>query len=82
MEANYYAGIDISKQRLDWQINDGQNQLLAIGDIGNSPDGIRELLEKWSHQGISLEKWLCVSSIRARMGCYWRRCWKRRVFGM
>lgn len=56
MEANYYAGIDISKKRLDWQVNDGQNRQLAIGDIGNNPDGIRELLEKWSHQGISLEK--------------------------
>jgi len=56
MEANYYTGIDISKKRLDWQVNDGQNRPLAIGDIGNSPDGIRELLEKWTHQGISLEK--------------------------
>lgn len=56
MEANYYAGIDISKQRLDWQVNDAQNRQLAMGKIGNKPDEIRQLLDTWSRQGVPLEK--------------------------
>lgn len=56
MEANYYAGVDISKNRLDWQVDDAQNHLLAIGQAPNSPHGVDTLLQSWSAQGITLEK--------------------------
>lgn len=53
MEANYYAGIDISKQRLDWQLNDSDNQKQALGKTPNNPEGITRLLDKWVGQGIN-----------------------------
>lgn len=56
MEGNYWIGIDISKQQLDWQLNKAQNQQLATGNVQNSPCGITKLLEKWSRQGISMEE--------------------------
>lgn len=56
MEANYYVGVDISKHRLDWQVNDAQNQQLALGKATNRPSGIGKLLEQWSRQGIPLEE--------------------------
>lgn len=56
MEANYYAGIDISKQGLDWQVNDDHNQQQSLGKTANSPRGIAGLLAKWVAQGIALEE--------------------------
>ncbi|MCH2451419.1 MAG: IS110 family transposase [Gracilimonas sp.] len=41
---------------MDWQVNDVQNRQLAIGKIGNEPEEIRQLLDSWSQQGMSLEK--------------------------
>lgn len=56
MEANYYVGIDISKRQLDWQVNNSQHTLLAIGKGANSPSGIRKLIAQLSRQGISLDE--------------------------
>ena len=53
MEANYYVGIDISKRRLDWQVND-QNHQMATGTVPNKPSGIDRLLQQWTDQGIPL----------------------------
>lgn len=49
MEASYYVGIDISKQRLDWQINDTQNTELATGQAANTPKGIHKMIGQWKH---------------------------------
>jgi len=54
MEGNYWTGIDISKQQLDWQVNEARNQPLAVGKAQNSPGGIAKLLEGWARQGICL----------------------------
>lgn len=56
MEANYFVGIDISKHRLDWQVNGAQNQQLAIGKAGNRPSGISKMLEGWRRQNMPLEE--------------------------
>lgn len=56
MEANYYVGVDVSKNQLDWHLNDAENQQLAIGKVANSPSGIGKLLDQWSCQGKSLEE--------------------------
>lgn len=56
MEGNYWAGIDISKRQLDWQVNEAHNQPLLTGNVQNSPGGITKLLEKWFRQGICLEE--------------------------
>ena len=58
MEANYYAGIDISKTRLDWQVNEASNQKISLGKIPNNPGGITRLLSKWAGQGIVLKELL------------------------
>lgn len=54
MEGNYWIGIDISKQQLDWQVKEAQNQPLLTGrvQVQNGPCGITKLLDKWSRQGI------------------------------
>lgn len=56
MEANYYVGIDICKQRLDWQVNDTRNQPQSLGKTPNNPKGISALLEQWVRQGIDREE--------------------------
>lgn len=56
MKANYYCGIDISKQRLDWQANDATNHLLWTGRVVNRPTGIEKLLEGWTRRGLALEQ--------------------------
>jgi hypothetical protein len=35
MEASYYIGIDISKQRLDWRLIDAWNTELATGQVAD-----------------------------------------------
>jgi transposase len=54
MEASHYIGIDISKQRLDWQVNDNQNRRLETGSVTNCPSGITEVLENWQQLGLPL----------------------------
>jgi transposase len=56
MEANYYAGVDISKKRLDWQVDDAKNNLLFTGKAINTPNGIRTLLDQWSRRGIDAKQ--------------------------
>ncbi|SMO95676.1 IS110 family transposase [Fodinibius sediminis] len=56
MEASYYIGIDISKQRLDWQINDTQNTELATGQASNTPKGIHKMIGQWKRGKISLDE--------------------------
>jgi len=47
MEASYYVGIDISKQRLDWQLNNARNTELATGQTVNTPQGIQKMIAQW-----------------------------------
>lgn len=56
MEGNYWTGIDISKQQLEWQVNEIRAQPLAAGKAQNSPSGITKLLVEWSRQGICLKE--------------------------
>lgn len=56
MEANYYVGVDISKEQLDWQVNDPNNQQLAVGKTPNTPPGIDRLLEQCCVAGIDREQ--------------------------
>jgi hypothetical protein len=41
IEGNYWAGIDISKGQLDWQVNDRDNHQLGFGKVQNMR------LQKW-----------------------------------
>ncbi|MCW9707272.1 hypothetical protein [Fodinibius salsisoli] len=45
MEASYYIGINISKQRLDWQVNDNQNYSHKNGQAVNIPKGINKMIK-------------------------------------
>lgn len=56
MEAKYYVGIDVSKNQLDWQVNDANADQLAAAKATNSPKGIGNLLQQWSGQGIRPEE--------------------------
>lgn len=57
MESSYYnIGIDISKQQLDWQLHDINNNRLAAGRAANKPDGIAKLFEQWGCQGLPLNQ--------------------------
>lgn len=55
METSYYVGIDISKERLDWQLNYHIRQK-AMGKAANNPNGIAQLLQQWTDQGIPLDE--------------------------
>lgn len=56
MEASYYVGIDISKQQLDWQLNDGQNRELATGQVTNTPTGIHQMIGQWKRGTTGLDQ--------------------------
>lgn len=56
MEASYYIGIDISRQRLDWQVTDAQNTECATGQTENSPKGIHKMIDQWKQGKISLDE--------------------------
>lgn len=56
METSYYVGVDISKQQLDWQVNDADNHRLAAGQAANRPTGIDKLFAEWSRRGLLLEQ--------------------------
>lgn len=56
MGTNWYVGIDISKQRLDWQVNDIQNRNLAVGTVANRASGIDRLLQHFLKRGLTLDK--------------------------
>lgn len=54
MKAKYFCGIDISKQRLDWQVNEA-GQLVWTGQAVNNPAGIEKLLAAWTQRGLSVK---------------------------
>ncbi|MCW9707659.1 IS110 family transposase [Fodinibius salsisoli] len=56
MEASYYIGIDISRQRLDWQVTDAQNTECATGQTVNSPKGIHKMIGRWKRGNIRLHE--------------------------
>ncbi|MCW9708051.1 IS110 family transposase [Fodinibius salsisoli] len=56
MEASYYIGIDISKQRLDWQVNDSQNNSRKNGQAANTPKGIHKMIGRWKRGNIRLHE--------------------------
>lgn len=56
MEASYYIGIDISKQRLDWHLTDAQNTELATGQTVNSPKGIHKMIGQWKRGKFYLDE--------------------------
>ncbi len=56
MEASYYIGIDISKQRLDWQLTDAQNTEIATNQAGNTPNGINKMIGRWKREKICLDE--------------------------
>lgn len=56
MEASYYVGINISKKRLDWQLNNARNTELATGQTANTPKGIHQMLGQWKRGKICLDE--------------------------
>lgn len=56
MEASYYVGIDISKRRLDWQVNDGGNTELATGQAANTPEGIHKMIGRWAEDEMDVHE--------------------------
>jgi len=56
MEASYYIGIDIGKQRLDWHINDAQNTELITDQAANTPKGIHKMIAQWKRGKICIEE--------------------------
>lgn len=56
MEASYYVGIDISKQRLDWQVHDAQNTELATDQAVNTPKGIHKMIGRWKRAEICVDE--------------------------
>uniref|UniRef100_UPI003F881552 IS110 family transposase n=1 Tax=Fodinibius sp. SL11 TaxID=3425690 RepID=UPI003F881552 len=56
MEASYYIGIDISKQRLDWQVNDSQNNSHKNGQEVNTPKGIHKMITQWKRAEIDVNE--------------------------
>jgi len=58
MEASYYVGIDISKERLDWHVNDAQNTALTTGQAPNTPKGIHQMIGQWKRGKAGLDEYL------------------------
>jgi len=56
MEASYYVGIDISKGRLDWQLNDARSTELATGQAANTPKGIHQMIGQWKRAKTGLDE--------------------------
>lgn len=56
MEASYYIGIDISKQRLDWHVNNSPNTALTTGQAANTPKGINKMIARWKLGKVCLKE--------------------------
>lgn len=56
MEASYYVGVDISKQQLDWQVNDAQNTSLTFSQTANTPIGIHKMIRRWKRAKFCLDE--------------------------